>query len=367
MKIRIVRRDLTAAVDWAARRLDAKPTVPVRAGLLLTADGDQLTVAGVGDGGTTCSVLEAEVMEPGRIVVAGRLLASVLATYTGDLVEIVDGEQATVRCGNSEFRFSLLEPRDYPTPAAAPTVSGTVDGALFADAVRQVASATDPAWAAEPWRGGIQLIGGRDRLELWATDRYRLAQRFIPWTPSGGPAEAFIPADALVEAAKAMAGGDIELALHDTTAGISGSGQQLTVRTIDPRGRQDVRKFIPAADDCVTVADIEIGPLVASIKRACLVAGDRKPKVLLGVREDSVSVRAAGDDTGSVSLDSVPAALVTGIPMQIAFQPALLLQGLQSLTGDQVRLHLTQPHKPALLTEPSDEPDYRHLAMPVRL
>src|SRR5664280_294960 len=46
MKFRMDREALADAVAWTARSLPSRPTVPVLAGLLLTVDGDTLTVSG---------------------------------------------------------------------------------------------------------------------------------------------------------------------------------------------------------------------------------------------------------------------------------------------------------------------------------
>ena len=46
MKFRVERDALADAVTWAARSLASRPTLPVLAGLMLSVDGDQLSVSG---------------------------------------------------------------------------------------------------------------------------------------------------------------------------------------------------------------------------------------------------------------------------------------------------------------------------------
>ena len=45
MKFRVERDVLADAVAWAARTLPARPALPVLAGLVLTAEGDALTLS----------------------------------------------------------------------------------------------------------------------------------------------------------------------------------------------------------------------------------------------------------------------------------------------------------------------------------
>jgi DNA polymerase III subunit beta len=60
-------------------------------------------------------------------------------------------------------------------------------------------------------------------------------------------------------------------------------------------------------------------------------------------------------------------AALEGNDIQIAFNPAYLLDGLAALDSDTVRMSFTEPAKPALITgkpSPDGEPDYRYLVMP---
>ena len=370
MKVRIPRRALADATSWSASHLAAKPTVPARAGLLLEADDDHLTVAGVDWDVTTHSTLAADILEPGRIVISGRLAAQVIATYRSELIDItVDGGRATLSAGRDRFMLTLLPEAEYPAIAGRPAPDGAVDGAEFAEAVRQVAIATDPTVAAEQWRGGIQLTAEDDRLTVWATDRYRMAERTIAWTSadeSQGPVGALVPARSLADAVKGMAPtGNLGLTLNGKTAGLSDDTRYTTLNRIDEHGRKDPHQFIP--NEFVTEAIVPVDQLVAATKRACLVASDRKPKILIGFGTDEISVRAAGEDTGAVAMDIVDGQHIDGPAIQMAFQPAALLDGLKAIGTDEVSIGLTSNIRPAMLHAVSDDSDYRYLVMPVRL
>ncbi|WP_329143595.1 DNA polymerase III subunit beta [Streptomyces sp. NBC_01456] len=370
MKVRIPRRALADATSWSAGHLAAKPTVPARAGLLLSASDDHLTVAGVDWDVTTHSTLAADVLEPGRIVISGRLAAQVIATYRSDLIDItVDGGRATLSADRDRFMLTLLPEADYPAIAARPASDGTVAGEEFAEAVRQVAIATDPTVAAEPWRGGIQLTAEGDRLTVWATDRYRMAERSVAWMPADGGQDsigALVPARSLADAVKGMAAtGNLGLTLNGKTAGLSDDTRYTTLVRIDEQGRKDPHQFIP--DGFVTEAIVPVDQLVAATKRACLVATDRKPKILIGFGTDEISVRAAGEDTGAVAMDIVDGQHLDGPAIQMAFLPANLLDGLQAIGTSDVRIGLTSNVRPALLHAVGEESDYRYLVMPVRL
>ncbi|GHB55990.1 DNA polymerase III subunit beta [Streptomyces xanthochromogenes] len=369
MKVQVAHRTLAAALTWSAAQLDPKPMIPARAGLLLEADGDTLTVSGVDQRVSTSSRLDAAVIEPGRIVIPGRLAAQVVATYRTDLVDIaVDGQRVTLQADRDKFLLTLLPLADYPAVAQRPEADGTVDAAQFTEAVMQAVVATDTTVEAEPWRGGIQLLAEGDTLTVWATDRYRMGERTIPWqaTNPGAQVAALVPARILADAVRGMeASGDLWLNLTGTTAGMGDATRYTTLARIDEQGRKDPHQFIPKA--FTTEASVEVAPLVAAVKRACLVASDKKPKVLIGLGTDAISVRALGEDTGAAAMDIVDGQHIDGPPMQVAFQPANLLGGLQAAGTSTVRIGFTSPVKPAMVHAVGDDTDYRYLVMPVRL
>lgn len=369
MKARVTRRQFADLLAWAAAQLDAKPTMPIFAGLLIDAADDTVTIGAASHGGGARATLPADVLEPGRIVVPGRMAAQVVASYRSELLELAtDHQQAEITAGRDRFRLSLLQAADYPQVADQLEADGTVDAEELAEAVRQTVSATDPKVNdLQVWRAGIQLTAVGDRLTLWATDRYRMAERSIPWTPAReqGPVGALIAGKSLTDAVRGLTG-TIGLALTGKTVGVADSIRYSTVDRLDETGRLDPHQFIP--EQFTTEAIIPVDGLVTAIKRACLVAGDGKPKILIGFGSDDISVRAAGDDTGAVALDYIEGRHIDGPPLQIAFQPAPILDALTVAGTEQVRIGLTAPTKPALVhADGDDSSDYRHLVMPVRL
>lgn len=369
MKTRVARRQFAEALSWAAAQLDAKPTQPIYAGLLIDAGEDTVTIAAARHGGGARATLPADVLETGRIVVPGRMTAQVVASYRSELIELATAkEQVELSAGRDLFRLSLLPAADYPSVADQPEADGTVDGAELAEAVRQAATATDPKVNdLQVWRAGIQLTATGDRLAVWSTDRYRMAERSIPWTPNRdhGPLGGLVVGKSLVDAVKGL-DGTISLSLSGKTVGVGDRVRYSTVDRLDEAGRQDPHRFIP--EEFATEAVVPVGDLIAAIKRACLVTGDGRPKILLGFGSDDISVRAAGDDTGAVVMDYVDGRHIDGAPLQIAFQPGPLLDALSVAGTDEVRIGLTVPTRPALIHAIGDDTtDYRHLVMPVRL
>lgn len=363
MKIRADRPALADALAWAAGHLDPRPTIPARAGLLLEADEQGLTVSGVDWSITTRAAVDADVITPGRAVIPGRLAAQVAGSYRSDAIEITADTTAELVAGRDRFTLPLLAAEDYPAAPTAPAPDGIVDGAELATAVRQVAVATDPT-AAIAALGAIQLDADGDAgtLTLWATDRYRGAWRTIPW--AGGTGSALVPARQLTGALKGMTDGPTELALNGDVLGVATSVRRITQARVDATGQQDPRAAARA--NWPVRATVPRAGLLAAIKRAGLAAGTDRPKVLIGLGADEISVRAAGP-TGSTVMDIVDGRHHDGPPLQIAFLLGFIADGLTAIDADDVVIHAMAPNRPALLAPTGDTTDYRYLVMPVRL
>ena len=104
------------------------------------------------------------------------------------------------------------------------------------------------------------------------------------------------------------------------------------------------------------------------MKRVALVA-ERNTPVRLAFDGSELTLRAgAGDDAQAVE---VLECALDGDAIDIAFNPAYLLDGLSAVGSTVTRFSFTQPTRPAVLTGVDEKQvataDYRYLLMPVRL
>ncbi len=136
MKFRVERDVLADAVAWAARTLPSRPPVPVLAGLLISADGPLLTLSTFDYEVSARVEIEADVAEPGRVLVSGRLLAEISRSLPSKPIDVVaEGSRVVVTCGSARFTLLTLPVDDYPALPAMPASSGSVGGEVFASAV----------------------------------------------------------------------------------------------------------------------------------------------------------------------------------------------------------------------------------------
>ncbi len=397
MKLRIERDAFADAVAWAARSLPTRTAVvPVLAGLLVQAgqpdpgfgEGpDTLTLSGFDYETATRVGLPADVGEPGRVLVPGRLLADIAKSLPVAPVELAtEDNRLIVRCGPARFALTLLPQEDYPELPPPPGASGTVPAATFAEAVVQVAVAAGRDDML-PVLTGVQVEVSGDRLRLLATDRYRLAVRDLQWSPIDPDAtgSALIPARVLSDAAKAMAsGGEIAISfpLQQPTGTATGSpsgggviglsggtpGAPRTTTTRLLEGEYPKVLSLFPAEQTIT-SRVPTARLLESVRRVALVA-DRNAPIRLGFDAAELTLDAGSGEDALAS--EVIEATTVGEPISVGFFPSYLIEGLQHLGAPVARFAFTHPTKAVVLTGASDQDNevdesYRYLVMPRRL
>jgi len=366
------------AIAWTAKGLPARPVVPVTAGVVLEVTDGAMIVSGFDF--EVLNRIEVPVTDKaaGRVLVSGRLLAEIArALPPKDVRVVVEGNRLSVRCGSARFNLPLLHIEDYPAVPELPATSGKVRGDVFATAVAQVTAAASRDETL-PMLTGVRLEIGADHLSLAATDRYRLAERYLPWTATGSvPSTSLIvPAKTLADVAKWL-GSASEVMLSMGTAdnggfrGFSAGGRQTLTRLLDG-------EFVKFASlwpaEATTTVEVEVAELVAALKRVSLVA-QRFAPVRLAFSDGLAALSAEAEDESSAEEELEVG--ITGEALTIGFNAGYLLDGLSAVTTPRARLSFTEPSKPTVITPvtgfDADHPDdardgsYRYLVMSMRL
>ena len=105
MNIQCEKQALIDAVGSVQRAVSGKSTLPALEGILLKASGTSLFLAGYDlDLGITTTI-EAEVREPGEIVLTAKLFGDIVRRLPGDIVSLQTDEKlnTVIRSGQAEF------------------------------------------------------------------------------------------------------------------------------------------------------------------------------------------------------------------------------------------------------------------------
>jgi DNA polymerase-3 subunit beta len=376
MRITVNRNELGTAFAWAVKGIATRPVVPILEGVLVSVEGDQLTLSAFDYERGSRAWLPGTDAEPGVILVSGPSLKKVIAALpkgvrvTAKLT--ADDDALTIESGDITWKLAALPRAEYPALPVLPELAGVIDGATFARSVARVYAAASHDDTL-PILTGICFTPTDDALTIAATDRYRLAVDPIAWTSTGAvlaradgttaetdkdAGQVIVPAKAVAEfAAKADKSGKVSVYLSHDFVAFRDDSRELIIRTISGsyvryESRVNFASEIHASVDAPKLADV-IKRITPSIERNC--------PILLKVSADSITVSSwAG---GDVHVESKPIAAEADGEITLGFSPEYLVSLLAGFDGT-VHLGLAE-RKPALLTE--DASGYRAIVVPQRI
>jgi DNA polymerase-3 subunit beta len=205
---------------------------------------------------------------------------------------------------------------------------------------------------------------------LASADGFRLAQRIIPLTtPVSEPVELIIPARALIELARIIAGSESNVAMTITPGG----GQvlfhtediDLVTRVIDGK-YPDIERVIPQQYTTRTLVDTS--ELAKAIKVASLFANASASIVRLTIEPGGdlapgrINISANAAEVGNNS--SIVDGMVHGEGNKIALNVRFLQEAINAIKTAQIAIETQTEQQPAVF-RPVGVDGYIHIVMPM--
>lgn len=360
MRIRAERDDLADIFSRANRAIGARTAIPVLQGLLCEVTGSNLWVTGTDHEMTVRASMEVEVMEEGRVVIPGRLLADAVRRMPPGQVTIgtTDGEVEIVGRG-PRFSIRPLNTEDFPEITETTGDGVEVDGEELAAAINQVvvAASTDTA---RPILTGVLFESSEEGLRLVATDSYRLAVRDLAGVGLEGTG--LVPARGLRELPRTIGAAKITARLGEREAVFSSERGTLRLRLIEGSFPK-YRSLIP--DSYPNQVIVKKEDVLEALARVSLVAEDHIP-VRLKLSEGGVDVTVTRQDVGGETEHIAGAYAGDEEEVAVAFNPRYLADGVGAIEGDDVRIQVIDGVRPSVV-DGGDGSNFIYLLMPVRV
>jgi DNA polymerase-3 subunit beta len=379
VKFQVNRDVFSEAVSFAVKLLPQRTTLPILSGVLIQASGDGLVLSSFDYEVSSRTQIQADVEDPGTVLVSGRLLAEIAGRLPNAPVRVSTEEsRISVTCGSASFTLLSMPVEEYPSIPEIGEQTGVVPAEEFASAVAQVAVAASRD-DVTPVITGVQLEVRENNLSLVATDRYRVAIREIDWDGGGVAGDgdaglaALVPARTLQEVGKTFGhSGTISVAItsRDDRELIAFSADRKTVTSLLIKGNfPPVRRLFPDTVDNYAV--VNTADLIEATRRVALVL-EREAALRYTFTPDGLTLEAIGSEQAQAS-ESIDA-ILTGDETVVSLKPQFLLDGLQAVPSEFVRISFTKtenPNKPGpvLITsqssrEQAGSDSYRYLLQP---
>lgn len=366
MKLTTKRDELVSKLSIVSRAVSTRAATQALSGILLNAsDGGVALAATDGEMGLR-TAMEADVSTPGSALLPGRLLSELARSLGDESVEIELRESerdVEIRSGGSSFHLRVLPAEDFPSLPEEGSEPLKIPAPALAETVELVASAASRD-DMRPVLTGVLVTAAGQEMTMVATDSYRLAvKRTELESAIGGELEANIPAKALRELGRLVAGTELEevaVSLLPNQAVFKAGGILLNTRLIDGQF-PNFRQLLPESYE----HDVRLPrPEFLDVVRRVSQLAQRNAPLRLSFAPGELKISASTPDVGDAE-ETMPA-VFDGEPLEIGFNPEFLRDGIESVAGDEVVLRLISPLRPGLL-QPVDNEDFRYLVMPIRL
>jgi DNA polymerase III subunit beta len=363
LKITCSRDELNRQLAIVSRAASTRTTVQVLAGVLLRSEGEKLELSATDMEISLRTPLDAEVATEGAVVVPGKLLAELARLLPGEDVSIEhrQGEGVVeVVSGAAVYRIHTYNAEDFPR---LPDPAGTTMVPIDAEALLETAAKVSRAASRDesrPVLTGILVRFEGENLVMAATDSYRLAVKETAMSAPGPELDAIVPARALMELSRVAQGAsELHLGLQENQVLFTSDSILLTTRRIEGQFPNYHQLLPESFESEVTLPRDE---LLEVVRRVSVMA-QRNAPLRLRFAEGELTVSAQTQDVGEAH-ETMPAAF-SGEALDIGFNPEFLRDGIESVDGDELRLKLISPLRPAVLQGTGD--DFSYLIMPIRL
>jgi DNA polymerase III subunit beta len=367
MKLSISRDTFLGALQVVGRAVSSRAAIASLGGIKLSASSNELVLSATDtELGLTMTLSEVTVENDGTLLLPGRLLGDVVRNLpSGEVSLALRPEQGDIEltAGSARFHLRTLSAEDFPRLPEFEGEAATLPAVPLAETIDRVARAASRD-EVRPILTGVLLRVEGSTLTMVATDSYRLSvkhtelERALP-----EPIEANVPARALRELARIIAQeepDEVSISLARNQAVFQAASVVLFSRLIEGQF-PSWRQLIPESFE----HEVRLPrPELVEVARRVSQLAQRNAPLRFAFAEGELTVAAETPEVGDAS-ESLPAPY-SGEPLEIAFNPQFLIEGLESVEGDELAIKLSSPLRPGLL-QPVGGEDFSYLVMPIRL
>ena len=343
MNLTINSQRLAAELRLLCKVSPSKPAIQILSYLLLSAEGDTLTLYATDLEIGLVSTCRAEVHEPGQVALpAAHFLAMVEQFADDDVTLNGDGYAVGVRCGAFKSKLQALPADDFPAVPTSEGAASRFDLAAFQELIGRTRYAINAGNSKAVLQGALLTLAG-PAAALAATDGKRLA--LATAANEGADARVIVPAKTLDMLALHPSGGDVELTVGQRHLFFRMDDRLLISRSYDGKFPK-YETIIPRDND--KKIDVNRNQLAAALRRVRLVSPESKA-IYFAVQEGAINLSSSSAEIGSAD-ESVPVDY-DGPALKVCVNGSYVLDFLEAASGQSVSISLKDAKNPMLLLD----------------
>lgn len=348
--------------------VERRSTVPILSNIVVSGDKNTIHIMATDLEIGVMEITEAENIEKGIICVSARKLYDIVRELSEERVEIQREENfwISIKAGKTVFNLPGVDPKEFP---AFPSTEGTAYFSIGASTLLDMIEKTVFAASSEESRfnlNGIYLENTskdkRDYFRMVATDGHRLSMidKELKTTLEKG---IIISRRGLTELRRVLGDDEqeVNISLKDNNCIFKTEQTIVVVRLLEGE-YPDYQQVIPQNNDKHVILTRK--DFIGALRRAHVIASEKGEGVRFSIQKDSMEIRTGGPDVGNVQEEIKIE--YTGTPLEVSFNARYLLDVLNILDTEKVKMELKEELSSGLI-RPIDGDDHLYVIMPMRL
>lgn len=344
--------------------VDRRQTLPILNNVLIEADGNKLALTASNNETQAITRIALDSPAAARFTVdAGKLTDITRFAPADSPVRIAIGkENVNVRYGKSKFKLNSLPADEFPL---MPAIENAVEISLPAKSLAALFGNVANSMATHDVRyclNGLLLELEGTHLRAVGTDGHRLSlsEDEIP-VALKETHQPIVPRNAVQMLVRTLDDSEapVNVSFNQNAMRVVHGQTEIMTKLIDGR-YPDYRQAIPRQVQGEALIDRSL--LIDAIKRSLIVANEQYKRVGFRFMSDGQITVLSSDKEGDSGEEAIEAQY-DGKPIDVGFNGQYLLDALENITDEQVRLHFTGNHNAVRISGANASP--MHLVMPM--
>ncbi|MEL4390848.1 DNA polymerase III subunit beta [Shewanella xiamenensis] len=366
MKFSIDRDALLKPLQLVCGAVERRHNLPILANLLVEVSGHSLKLTGtdlevelVGQ-----AVIHGDIEEGQTTVPAKKLLDIVKSLPEQSELKVEQQDNKwLLRSGRSRFSLATLPAEEYPNVEA---FQAEIEFTLKQGVLKSLIDATQFSMANQDVRyylNGLLLETEGNVLRAIATDGHRLALSHRTIDAQLPEKQVIVPRKGVMEMARLLEVDDLDIAIAigDNAIRATTSTTVFTSKLVDGRF-PDYRRVLPKGGDKIVIASRN--HFKQALTRASILSNEKFRGVRIQLEAGLLKITANNPEQEEA--EEIIDVDYNNQPLEIGFNVSYLLDVLNNLKSDDVRITLIDGNSSALLENHLEE-DSMYVVMPMRL
>ena len=373
MRLISLQENLKKGLNIVGRVTSKNINLPILNNILIKAEGGNIELVSTNLEIGVVHQLRGKIEGEGQFTIDSKLITEYVNLLSGgEKVKLEEKEgELRVECGNYKTKIKGESAREFPLIPVIPK-----DNYYSCQAEELKKALNSVIFAVSTSENRIELTGvlfsfNKNKLSLAATDSYRLAEKELAVNNHGAEEEykLIVPAKTAQEFLRILNNFDEEVSEDGEEVKIYITENQIlfTVDSVDLISRlinghyPDYKQIIPAASQTEIIA--ERSELVRAVKAAALFSKTGINDVMMTFVKNKIIVSAFSGASGESQIEVE--AEISGGDNEITVNYKYLIDGLNNIDGDRVKIGIVNNNTPCLL-KAEKENGYLYIVMPIR-